>query len=69
MRIKLIIAVVLLLLVITFMVQNAALVEVKLILWHIEIPRSLLIFMTLLIGMLIGWFSRAILRRSRPPAA
>jgi|GEM_PF-812180 len=48
-----------------FAIQNAADVEIDLLLWKVTFPRSLLIFMTLLIGMIIGWFSRSLYRITR----
>lgn len=51
--------------VMVFAVQNAADVEIKLLLWHVTFPRSLLIFMMLMIGMIIGWFGRSLFRISR----
>jgi uncharacterized integral membrane protein len=48
-----------------FAVQNAADVDIKLLFWHVNFPRSLLIFMMLMIGMIIGWFARSLFRISR----
>lgn len=62
---KLVVTVVLLLLVIVFMVQNAAITEIKFLMWEIDIPRSFVVFMTFLIGVLVGWFMRAMYRLSR----
>lgn len=55
----------LIVLVMIFAVQNAAIVEIRLLFWEVAFPRSLLIFMMLLIGILIGWFTRSIFRISR----
>ena len=44
------------LLVFVFAVQNAAIVELRFLFWVVEFPRSLLIFLTLLIGVVVGWF-------------
>ncbi len=65
MKWKLLITVILLFFVVVFMVQNAAIVEIKLLFWEIDMPRSLLVFMLLLIGVLIGWFTRAMYRLTR----
>ncbi len=65
MKWKLSITVILLFFVVVFMVQNAAIVEIKLLFWEIDMPRSLLVFMLLLIGVLIGWFTRAMYRLTR----
>lgn len=65
MKWKLSITVILLFFVVVFIVQNAAIVEIKLLFWEIDMPRSLLVFMLLLIGVLIGWFTRAMYRLTR----
>lgn len=62
MRTKLFIAGGLILLVMIFAVQNAATVDIRLLFWDVAFPRSLLIFMMLLIGVVIGWFLRSALR-------
>lgn len=43
-------------LVLIFAVQNSAIVQVQLLFWQVEIPRSLLIFAMILVGVVIGWF-------------
>mgnify|MGYP000691736742 CR=1 FL=1 len=65
MKLRLVITVTLLLLVGIFVVQNAVTVEVRLLFWRIEMPRALLIFMTLLIGAVVGWSARAMYRIAR----
>lgn len=62
MKLKLFIASGLILLVMIFAVQNAATVNIRLLFWDVAFPRSLLIFMMLLIGMVIGWFLRSVFR-------
>ncbi len=62
MKTKLTIASGLILLVMIFAVQNAATVDIRLLFWDVAFPRSLLIFMMLLIGVLIGWFLRSVFR-------
>lgn len=59
---KLVIATTLIILVMIFAVQNAAVVNIRLLFWDVALPRSLLIFMMLLIGMIIGWFLRSVFR-------
>lgn len=39
-----------------FIVQNVAAVEIQFLFWSTQISRSLLIFLLLAIGMIIGWF-------------
>ena len=62
---KFLITILLFVLVMIFAVQNAAMVEIQLLFWEVAFPRSLLIFMMLLIGIIIGWFARSIFRISR----
>jgi len=39
-----------------FIVQNVAAVDVNFLLWTLSLSRALLIFFTLSIGFLLGWF-------------
>ncbi len=39
-----------------FVAQNIAVVEVSFLAWHFSMPSSLLIFFTLLVGFILGWF-------------
>ncbi|HEY9052150.1 MAG TPA: LapA family protein [Gammaproteobacteria bacterium] len=56
MNIKLISILILLGLVVLFIIQNVAVVEIQFLFWSISISRSLLMFLVLAIGMIIGWF-------------
>jgi len=62
MTFKLVITTALIILVMIFALQNAAVVDIKLLFWDVEIPRSLLIFMMVFIGIVIGWFLRSVFR-------
>ena len=62
---KFLITILLFVMVMIFAVQNAAMVEIQLLFWEVAFPRSLLIFMMLLIGIVIGWFARSIFRISK----
>ena len=62
---KSLITAVLIVLVMIFAIQNAAIVEIRLLFWEVAFPRSLLIFMMLLVGIVIGWFTRSIFRITR----
>ena len=62
MKTKLVVSGGLILLVMIFAVQNSATVDIRLLFWDVAFPRSLLIFMMLLIGMVIGWFLRSVFR-------
>ena len=39
-----------------FLIQNVAPVEVNFLFWFVSMSRALLIFFTLVIGFLFGWF-------------
>lgn len=41
---------------ILFIIQNVAVVEIQFLFWSMHMPRSLLLFLVLAIGMTIGWF-------------
>jgi len=56
MNIKLTVILVLSGIVLIFVTQNVAAVEVTFLLWSISLSRALLIFFALAIGILIGWF-------------
>jgi len=64
-RFRLIVTAILVVLVMIFAIQNAAIVEIKLLFWQVAFPRSLLIFLVLMIGMVLGWILKAMVRISR----
>ena len=39
-----------------FVIQNVAVVEIQFLFWAIQMSRSLLMFLLLAIGVIIGWF-------------
>jgi len=47
----------LLLLVVIFIVQNAAVVDIRFLIWELSMPRALMILLVLAAGFAIGWFS------------
>ena len=55
---RLIASLVLIGLIVLFVVQNAALVQVQFLLWTVELSRALLIFVVLAVGIVIGWLIR-----------
>lgn len=63
-RPRLILSLVLLALVLIFALQNVADVEVQFLLWTLVLPRSLLVFVVLFIGLVAGWFLRGAMRRA-----
>ena len=55
-------------LVVLFIVQNVAVVEIQFLFWSTQMPRSLMMFLILAIGILIGWFLHSHLKhRERGP--
>lgn len=40
-----------------FIIQNTTVVEIKFLFWSIQMSRSLLMFILLAIGFVIGWFT------------
>ena len=45
-----------------FIIQNAAVVEIEFLFWATQMPRSLLMFLLLAIGIIIGWFLHGYVR-------
>jgi lipopolysaccharide assembly protein A len=64
-RPRLIFSVGLLVLVFAFALQNSEVVEVRFLLWGFALPRSLLIFTLLAVGVAVGWFLRGAFRITR----
>ena len=62
MNFKIITIVVLAGLAVLFIVQNVAIVEIQFLLWSLEMSQSLLMFLLLVIGIIIGWFLRGYYR-------
>ena len=54
-NLKLIISLLLTGLIVIFVTQNAAVVEIRFLLWEASMSRSLLIFFLLAVGILVGW--------------
>ncbi len=59
MNVKMYFSLILLLLIVIFTVQNAAVVTVNFLFWKLEISRALLIFFVLIIGIIVGWISHS----------
>lgn len=49
-------------LVVLFIIQNVAVVEIQFMFWATHMPRSLLMFLLLAIGVIIGWFLHSYVR-------
>lgn len=56
MKFKLILISVIAALVIVFIIQNVAVVDIKFFFWKMSMSRSLMMFFLLFIGVVIGWF-------------
>ncbi|MCG6969434.1 MAG: LapA family protein [Gammaproteobacteria bacterium] len=54
-NVKLIISLILVVLLVVFIVQNAAVVELHFLFWTLSMSRSLMILFVLFIGLLVGW--------------
>lgn len=52
-------------LVVVFIIQNVTVVEIKFLFWSIQMSRSLLIFILLVIGFIIGWFMHGHFKQKR----
>ncbi len=56
MNLKLMLILLLSSLVVVFIAQNVAVVEIGFLFWRISMSSALLIFFTLMIGFILGWF-------------
>jgi uncharacterized integral membrane protein len=52
-------------LVVLFIVQNAAVVEIRLLFWTLTMSRALMIFLVLAIGIVLGWLTHGYLVRRK----
>lgn len=52
---RLILVLILVGLVVLFIIQNVVVVEIRFLFWSIEVSRSLLIFLLLAVGIIVGW--------------
>jgi len=64
---RLIFTLALVLLVMVFVLQNTAVVEIRFLFWTLAMSRALLIVVLLLIGVLLGWMAHSLglLRRKK----
>lgn len=65
MNAKLIIGLVLVGLVVLFTLQNAEVVELRLLFWKLSMSRALMIFFVLAVGILLGWVLRSWTQRKK----
>jgi len=52
---KLLLALALLVLVLIFILQNTAIVDINFLVWKFSLSRGLLVLIVLLVGVLVGW--------------
>ncbi|MFC1704044.1 LapA family protein [Candidatus Omnitrophota bacterium] len=52
---KLMVVIVLLLLLIIFILQNYEVVKIQFLFWSVQTSRALILFVTLLVGIVVGW--------------
>jgi uncharacterized integral membrane protein len=45
-----------------FIIQNVAIVEIQFLFWSVQMSRSLLMFLLLAIGIVMGWFLHSYLK-------
>lgn len=48
-----------------FILQNVTVVEIKFLLWSVEMSRALMMFLLLAVGIVIGWFLHGHWRQHR----
>lgn len=65
MNYKMLVILVLIGFVVLFIIQNVAVVEIQFLFWSTQIPRSLLMFLLLAIGVVIGWFLHAYMKHRK----
>jgi len=63
MKTHLYIGIALLVFVLIFIIQNAAVVDIKFLFWKISMSRSLMVFFVLGIGVVVGWIAASFLHR------
>ena len=66
MKFKIILSLVAAALIIIFIVQNVAVVDIRFLFWKLSMSRSLMMFFLVIIGVVIGWFLKgAFVRRQK----
>jgi lipopolysaccharide assembly protein A len=66
MNLKLVLIFVIASLVVIFITQNAAVVNVRFLFWNVSMSRALLIFFLLIIGIALGWVLHSYFSFRRP---
>lgn len=66
MNLKLLLILTLAGLAVLFIIQNVAVVEIQFLFWSAHMSRSLLMFLVLAVGIVIGWFLHGYLKHRKP---
>lgn len=61
-RAKLIVLLVVLLLFLIFILQNTEVVELRFLFWHLEASRAIVLLMSFLLGLVMGWLIKWVRR-------
>ena len=65
MNYKIVLILILVFLAVLFIIQNVAVVEIQFLFWSIQMSRSLLMFLLVAIGIIIGWFLHSFFKHRR----
>jgi putative membrane protein len=65
-NIKLIVSLVLVVLLLVFIIQNSAVVELHILFWTLSMSRSLMILFVLFVGLAVGWIVGSYFHRKSP---
>jgi uncharacterized integral membrane protein len=65
MNYKLIFMLILACLAVIFIIQNVEVVEIRFLIWFIQMSRSLLMFILVALGIIIGWFLNSFFRHRK----
>ena len=65
MKFKQILFVILLILLVILMVQNSHMITVKFLFWQFSISAIILLLITTIVGMIIGWFAKMYLGKQK----
>jgi len=59
MKFKIILSLVVAVLIVIFIVQNVAVVDIKFLFWKLSMSRSLMMLFLIIVGIIIGWFLKS----------
>lgn len=64
-NLKLTVGLLLAAIIVLFTLQNIEIVELRLLLWKISMPRALMIFLVLVVGIVLGWILSELKRQRK----